>query len=106
LPTACRAAVDSPSYDYAHFSMSSGPAAISVRKLNNTNIGAYTISPRKLGLLGTVNGSTLTFTIPNDEYFDREARRSRRPRDRRRSGRDRPSRFLRPAHPQRHPVRR
>lgn len=60
--------VDYPGYDYAHFSMGSGPATIAVRKLNNTNIGAYTISPRKLGLQGSVSGPTLTFTIPNDEY--------------------------------------
>jgi hypothetical protein len=61
--------VDYPGYDYAHFSMSDGAATISVRKLNNTNIGAYTISPRKLGLQGTVNGPTLTFTIGGDEYL-------------------------------------
>ncbi|GAA1595230.1 hypothetical protein GCM10009789_56560 [Kribbella sancticallisti] len=61
--------VDYPSYDYAHFSMGAGSATISVRKLNNTNIGASTISPRKLGLQGTVSGSTLTFTVPNDEYL-------------------------------------
>lgn len=60
--------VDYPSYDYAHFSMGAGEATISVRKRNNTNIGAYTISPRKLGLRGTVAGSTLTFTLPRDEY--------------------------------------
>ena len=61
--------VDYPSYDYAHFSMGTGTATISVRKLNNTNIGAYTISPRKLGLQGSVSGPTLTFTIPQDEYL-------------------------------------
>ncbi|ADB33990.1 coagulation factor 5/8 type domain protein [Kribbella flavida DSM 17836] len=61
--------VDYPGYDYAHFSMAAGEATISVRKLNNTAIGAYTISPRKLGLRGTVSGPTLTFTIPNDEYL-------------------------------------
>jgi polygalacturonase len=61
--------VDYPSYDYAHFSMGGGAATISVRKLNNTDIGAYTISPRKLGLQGSVSGSTLTFTIPSDEYL-------------------------------------
>ncbi|HET6299144.1 MAG TPA: discoidin domain-containing protein [Kribbella sp.] len=61
--------VDYPGYDYAHFSMSKGSATIAVHKVNNTAIGAYTISPRKLGLQGTVNGSTLTFTVQNDEYL-------------------------------------
>ena len=61
--------VDYTGYDYAHFSMGTGTATISVRKLNNTNIGAYTISPRKLGLHGSVSGPTLTFTIPQDEYL-------------------------------------
>ncbi|NEA34743.1 glycosyl hydrolase family 28 protein [Streptomyces sp. SID13031] len=61
--------VDYPGYDYAHFSMGAGEATIAVRKLNNTNIGAYSISPRKLGLSGSVSGSTMTFTIPRDEYL-------------------------------------
>ena len=58
-----------PGYDIAQFAMSPGTAEIAVTKINNTAIGAYSISPKKLGLTGSVSGSTLTFTVPNDEYL-------------------------------------
>lgn len=47
----------------------SGTATVAVTKLNNTTIGAYSISPQKLGLAGSVSGSTLTFTVQNHEYL-------------------------------------
>ncbi|WP_113702077.1 glycosyl hydrolase family 28 protein [Nonomuraea lactucae] len=58
-----------PGYDIAQFAMGSGTATISVTKINNTNIGSYRISPAKLNIAGSVSGSTLTFTVPNDEYL-------------------------------------
>jgi hypothetical protein len=56
-------------YDIAQFAMSAGSAEIAVTKVNKTTIGAYSISPKKLNLVGTVSGPTLTFTVPNDEYL-------------------------------------
>lgn len=60
---------DYAGYDIAQFAMGSGEAAISIRKVNNTNIGSYSISPRKLGLTGTVSGPSLNFTVTKDEYL-------------------------------------
>ncbi|WP_128382462.1 hypothetical protein [Streptomyces cavernae] len=56
-------------YDIAQFAMGSGSATLAVTKINNTSIGAYSISPAKLNLGGSVSGPTLTFTVPNDEYL-------------------------------------
>ncbi|MFD0670899.1 glycosyl hydrolase family 28 protein [Cohnella sp. GCM10027633] len=56
-------------YDYAHFSMSPGTTTIEVTLLGQSSIGSYTISPRKLGITGSVSGNKLTFSIPNDEYL-------------------------------------
>ena len=56
-------------YDIAQLALGTGTATISVTKLNNTAIGAYSISPQKLGITGTVSGPTLTFTVQNDEYL-------------------------------------
>lgn len=58
-----------PGYDVAQLAMGSGTATVAVTKLNNTTIGAYSISPQKLGLAGSVSGSTLTFTVQNHEYL-------------------------------------
>ncbi|MGX9885567.1 glycosyl hydrolase family 28 protein [Streptomyces sp. NPDC002276] len=56
-------------YDIAQLALGTGTATLSVTKLNNTAIGAYSISPQKLGITGTVSGPTLTFTVQNDEYL-------------------------------------
>ncbi|MFG2783921.1 hypothetical protein ACGFY7_39575 [Streptomyces prunicolor] len=56
-------------YDIAQLALGTGTATISVTKTNNTAIGAYSISPQKLGITGTVSGPTLTFTVQNDEYL-------------------------------------
>ncbi|SEE85448.1 Glycosyl hydrolases family 28 [Streptomyces sp. 3213] len=56
-------------YDIAQLALGTGTATISVTKLNNTAIGAYSVSPQKLGITGTVSGPTLTFTVQNDEYL-------------------------------------
>lgn len=56
-------------YDIAQLALGTGTATIAVTKLNNTAIGAYSISPQKLGITGTVSGPTLTFTVQNDEYL-------------------------------------
>ena len=53
--------------DYAEFTMKKGPVTVEVTF--NQNISNYTISPLKLGLSGTVNGRTLTFTMERDEYL-------------------------------------
>lgn len=58
-----------PGYDIAQLSLGTGTATIAVTKVNNTDIGSYSISPQKLGIAGSVSGSTLTFTVQNDEYL-------------------------------------
>ncbi|MGP3979631.1 glycosyl hydrolase family 28 protein [Streptomyces sp. KR80] len=58
-----------PGYDIAQFAMGAGEAKLAVTKLNNTNIGSYSISPAKLNLPASTSGSTLTFTVPNHEYL-------------------------------------
>lgn len=55
-------------YDIAQFALGTGTATMAVTKVNNTNIGSYSISPQKLGIAGSVSGPTLTFTV-NDEYL-------------------------------------
>ncbi|BBH71785.1 hypothetical protein ACTI_84700 [Actinoplanes sp. OR16] len=60
---------DYPGYDIAQFAMGAGDATIAVTKVNNTAIGAYRISPRKLGVSAAVTGPTLTFTIHDDAYL-------------------------------------
>ncbi|MET9596025.1 glycosyl hydrolase family 28 protein [Streptomyces sp. NPDC006516] len=57
------------SYDTAQFAMGDGDAVLAVTKINNTNIGSYTISPRNLGITGSVSGPTLTFTVHDDAYL-------------------------------------
>ncbi|MFJ8545829.1 hypothetical protein ACIRFH_28155 [Streptomyces sp. NPDC093586] len=56
-------------YDTAQFAMGDGDATLAVTKVNNTNIGAYSISPRKLGITGSVSGPTLTFTVHDNAYL-------------------------------------
>jgi len=56
-------------YDIAQLSLGTGTATVAVTKVNNTAIGAYSISPQKLGITGSVSGPTLTFTVQNDEYL-------------------------------------
>ena len=54
-------------YDYATFSMPAGMTTIEIT--NQATITSYSISPKKLGLTGTVSGKTLTFTITNNQYL-------------------------------------
>jgi polygalacturonase/uncharacterized protein YjdB len=54
-------------YDYANFSMADGDATIEIT--TSGSLPSYTITPRKLGLQGTVVGNKLTFTIHKDEYL-------------------------------------
>jgi Glycosyl hydrolases family 28 len=56
-------------YDIAQFALGTGDATMAVTKINKTNIGAYSISPQKLGIIGSVSGSTLTFTVNTDHYL-------------------------------------
>ncbi|MET7620350.1 glycosyl hydrolase family 28 protein [Streptomyces sp. NPDC005408] len=58
-----------PGYDIAQFAIGSGSAELALTKVNNTNIGAYSISPAKLNLTGTVSGPILKFTVQNHEYL-------------------------------------
>ena len=58
-----------PGYDIAQFALGTGDATMAVTKINNTNIGAYSISPQQLGITGSVSGSTLTFTVQSDHYL-------------------------------------
>jgi hypothetical protein len=56
-------------YDIAQFAMGSGTTAITLTKINNTNIGSYSISPQKLGIHGTVSGSSVTFSVSSNQYL-------------------------------------
>ncbi|WP_327002729.1 glycosyl hydrolase family 28 protein [Dactylosporangium sp. NBC_01737] len=56
-------------YDFAQFAMSDGDVTLAVTKINNTSIGAYSISPQKLGIVGSVSGPTLTFTVHDNAYL-------------------------------------
>ncbi|MFJ2261554.1 glycosyl hydrolase family 28 protein [Streptomyces sp. NPDC087844] len=56
-------------YDIAQFAIGTGQADLALTKINNTDIGSYSISPVKLGLTGIVSGSTLRFTVHQDEYL-------------------------------------
>ena len=56
-------------YDIAQLAMGSGSAQVAVTKINNTNIGSWSISPQKLGISASVSGSTLNFTLPSDGYY-------------------------------------
>lgn len=56
-------------YDYAQFTMSSGSATIELSALDDAPITSYSISPRKLGLSGTIKGSKLSFTISEPLYL-------------------------------------
>ncbi|MFJ2200970.1 glycosyl hydrolase family 28 protein [Streptomyces violaceusniger] len=58
-----------PGYDIAQFALGTGTATMAVTKTNNTDIGSYSISPQKLNISGSVSGSTLTFTVRNDDYL-------------------------------------
>lgn len=57
------------SYDTAQLAMGSGTARIRLTKINNTNIGAYSVSPRSLGISATVSGSSIEFTIDKPSYL-------------------------------------
>ncbi|MDI5968887.1 glycosyl hydrolase family 28 protein [Streptomyces sp. SL13] len=56
-------------YDIAQLALGTGTATMAVTKINDTAIGSYSISPEKLGIVGSVSGPTLTFTVPKDEYL-------------------------------------
>ena len=56
-------------YDIAQLAMGSGTAQISLKKINNTAIGSWSISPAKLGIAATVNVSVLNFTLPSSGYY-------------------------------------
>ncbi|MFE2065885.1 glycosyl hydrolase family 28 protein [Streptomyces sp. NPDC059467] len=58
-----------PGYDIAQFALGTGSAVMAVTKTNNTAIGSYSISPRKLDITGSASGSTLTFTVQKDGYL-------------------------------------
>ncbi|WP_329536129.1 hypothetical protein OG568_47580 [Streptomyces sp. NBC_01450] len=58
-----------PGYDIAQLALGTGTATMAVTKTNHTDIGSYSISPRKLNLSGSVSGSTLTFTVRHDDYL-------------------------------------
>ena len=52
-------------YDIAQLAMGPGTAQITLTKINNTNIGSWSISPQRLAISATVTGSILTFTLPS-----------------------------------------
>ncbi|MFJ4691123.1 glycosyl hydrolase family 28 protein [Streptomyces sp. NPDC088766] len=58
-----------PGYDIAQFAIGAGQADLALTKTNNTDIGAYAISPVKLGITGSVSGPTLRFSVRKDAYL-------------------------------------
>lgn len=59
-------------YDYANFSMKgkdNGGDTVTVTINYKEPITSYEISPRKLGLTGTVEGNQLTVQLEKDEYL-------------------------------------
>lgn len=56
-------------YDYAHFSMSNGPALVEIEAKAQAAIRSYHISPRKLNIPAVVQGRKLRFTLQQDEYL-------------------------------------
>ncbi|WP_329060161.1 glycosyl hydrolase family 28 protein [Amycolatopsis sp. NBC_01480] len=56
-------------YETAQLAMGSGTASVTVRKVNNTAIGAYSITPVALGIAGTVSGPTLSFSLSQPRYL-------------------------------------
>ena len=58
-----------PQYDYAEFSMSNAIANVQVTASVQSGISSYNISPEKLGITGTINRNTLSFTITNSQYL-------------------------------------
>jgi hypothetical protein len=56
-------------YDYAHFSMSKGSAEVVITLLNNTEVTAYHISPKKLRIAGGMKNNQLRFMLNKDAYL-------------------------------------
>lgn len=56
-------------YDYANFAVAAGTRTVEVTALGQSSITAYSVSPRKLGITGTVSGNRLTFALQRDEYL-------------------------------------
>ncbi|MFI6094727.1 discoidin domain-containing protein [Lentzea sp. NPDC051213] len=56
-------------YDYANLAVAAGTRTVEVTALGQSAITAYQVSPRKLGITGTVSGNRLTFQIQRDEYL-------------------------------------
>ena len=54
-------------YDYGEFSMKKGPVEVEITFKDT--ITSYEISPKKLGIQGTVSGNKLRFTMEKDEYL-------------------------------------
>lgn len=55
-------------YDYAHFTMVSGPINLQVRLLTGP-INQWAISPAKLPINATVSGDTMSFPLNKDRYL-------------------------------------
>ncbi len=56
-------------YDIAQLAMGPGTAQVALTKINNTNIGSWSVSPQRLGISATASGSTVNFTLPSDGYY-------------------------------------
>ncbi|MCX4993585.1 coagulation factor 5/8 type domain-containing protein [Streptomyces sp. NBC_00568] len=56
-------------YDYAQFSMTSGPATVVVTKRNGAQASKARISPVKQGYKAKLQANTATFTIRRSEYL-------------------------------------
>ncbi|MCL7430314.1 glycosyl hydrolase family 28-related protein [Streptomyces sp. YS415] len=56
-------------YDYAQFSMSSGPATVVVTRKDGTKVAKSYISPQKQGYKARHSGATATFTLRGAEYL-------------------------------------
>ena len=56
-------------YDYANLAVAAGTRTVEVTALGQSTITASNVSPKKLGITGTVSGNKLTFQIQRDEYL-------------------------------------
>lgn len=58
-----------PQYDYAHFSVAGGPARVVITLLDGSPVAAYSISPKKEGIVASKEGNRLVFELKHDQYL-------------------------------------
>jgi polygalacturonase len=56
-------------YDYAHFSMTTGTALITITVPGVTAVSSCSISPLRAGISGSISGNRVSFTLHKDQYL-------------------------------------